>query len=500
MRGNETQAWCERAFGIDLRALALFRIGIGLLLLYDLISRAIFLEEHYTDFGALPRVDLVGNLWQPWYWSLHCLSGELMIQALLFFAAGIAAIALTLGWHTKIAGWASWLLLLSLHGRNPIVLQGGDLLLRVLIFWALFLPWGAVASLDARRKGVHPTGRVLSFASFALLWQLALMYIFSGFMKSGASWVSEGSAVFYALNLDAMRTEWGEWLVEHRDWCQVMTFAALYLERFGPFFAFLPWRTGMWRVATVAAFWGLHLGLIATMRIGHFPYLCILAWVVFLPSGVFDWLQQLVSRWGWSRKVPGRELEPLAVDQRRRMSERWVDRGLCFLFVLMVISNVRLVWPDIKFFQRAKPLDPLLIVTRLDQSWGMFAPYPLVDDGWWVVIGTLDDGRKVNLWSPSEPITDDKPDLRRAYPHERWRKYFMNLWQLEFAAAREPFAQWLVRRWNRDHARTLGSECHHVEMYFWLERTALTEPDPWEKLLLLKQDVPPKAIPASSSD
>ncbi|MBL8826032.1 MAG: HTTM domain-containing protein [Planctomycetaceae bacterium] len=494
------QKWLDRAFGIDLRALATFRIGVGLLLLYDLIDRARFLEAHYTDFGALPRVDLVGNLWHPAYWSLHVLSGDSVWQAVLFVLAGVAAIVLTIGWHTRIAGWVSWLLLLSLHARNPILLQGGDVLLRVLMFWALWLPWGAVASLDARRVPQRAPQRVVSVASFALLWQLALMYIFSGFMKSGPAWVSEGSAVFYALSIDAMRTAWGERLLAHRDWCQAMTFAALYLERFGPLLAFVPWRTNLWRWVTVIAFWGLHLGLIATMRIGHFPYLCILAWVLYLPSSCWDVLSRIAVGWNRHGQVPCTSDERPPVDNRLGWTNRVLNHALVWLFVLVGIWNVRIVWPGLKSLERLKPLDPVLIVPRLDQSWGMFAPYTLTEDGWWVMVGTLDDGRQVNLWNPAEPVSDDKPDLRAAYVDERWRKYFMNLWQLEFSAAREPFSEWLVRRWNRDQAAAAGSECHHVEMYFWIERTALGEPDPWEKLLVLKQDVPEKPIPASSPD
>src|SRR5687767_4415359 len=35
-------------FAIDLRSLALFRIGLGLLITFDLANRARFLVEHYT--------------------------------------------------------------------------------------------------------------------------------------------------------------------------------------------------------------------------------------------------------------------------------------------------------------------------------------------------------------------------------------------------------------------------------------------------------------------
>src|SRR5690349_14025480 len=47
--------------GSDLRSLALLRIGIGLLVIADLIDRARDLTVHYTDFGLLPRGPLVSR-------------------------------------------------------------------------------------------------------------------------------------------------------------------------------------------------------------------------------------------------------------------------------------------------------------------------------------------------------------------------------------------------------------------------------------------------------
>ncbi len=51
--------YLERAYGLDLRSLALFRIGLAALILGDLIWRARDLRAFYTDFGVLPRAVLL---------------------------------------------------------------------------------------------------------------------------------------------------------------------------------------------------------------------------------------------------------------------------------------------------------------------------------------------------------------------------------------------------------------------------------------------------------
>jgi hypothetical protein len=60
------------------------------------------------------------------------------------------------GYYTKTASFLTWILTLSLHNRNYLVLHGGDVLQRVILFYALFLPLGDCYSIDnAYFNSVH---------------------------------------------------------------------------------------------------------------------------------------------------------------------------------------------------------------------------------------------------------------------------------------------------------------------------------------------------------
>src|SRR5947209_7410518 len=87
-RHREPPLW--HMFQVDLRALAAFRIGIGLTLIWDLIVRSFDLSAHYTDDGVLPRTALIDSYLsvRP-YLSLHILNGSLLFEAVLFLAAGL---------------------------------------------------------------------------------------------------------------------------------------------------------------------------------------------------------------------------------------------------------------------------------------------------------------------------------------------------------------------------------------------------------------------------
>src|SRR5262245_23063066 len=263
----------EELFGADLRSLAVLRIGLGLLILVDLAQRATDLTAHYTDFGLLPRADLLLVSPSRWLVSLHLVSGVWQAQALLFAVAGICALALLVGYRTRLATIASWLLFTSLNTRNPMVVLGADVLLRVVLFWAMFLPLGARYSVDrawlGATNGSRP--RVLSAATVAYLLQIVLVYWFTALRKSDPEWRSAGTALYYALSLDHLTTPLGHALLQFPALLTALTHGVLWLEFLGPLLLFIPFWTGPIRIAVVLAFVLMHAGIALTLRIGFFP-------------------------------------------------------------------------------------------------------------------------------------------------------------------------------------------------------------------------------------
>ena len=183
------RAWAVlwRPFVLDLRALALLRMGLGAVLLLDLGIRVTDLEAHYANLGVLPLAALHERLWTPYQFSLHAASGMWQAQALLFGVAA-AALALALGYRTRLATVASWVLLVSLQNRNPMIGQGGDDLLRMLLLWGIFLPWGRVWAWDTRAASPPAHYDYASAATVAYVVQLALLYWCTALLKSGPEW------------------------------------------------------------------------------------------------------------------------------------------------------------------------------------------------------------------------------------------------------------------------------------------------------------------------
>ena len=98
-------------------------------------------------------------------------------------APSVAAVSLLFGVYPRSAVLVSWVLLVSLDNRQPLVISGADMILRLLLFWALFLPLvhGSKAS---RGAASSDEWRIeCSPASVALLIQVVLIYGFGGIHK-----------------------------------------------------------------------------------------------------------------------------------------------------------------------------------------------------------------------------------------------------------------------------------------------------------------------------
>ena len=184
-------------------------------------------------------------------------------------SAGVFALLLAIGFYTRTATVASWLLLLSLQARNPLLLNFGDQILRVSMFWSLFLPLGGCWSVDAVRAA-RPTSRepVCSVASACLLLQVCVVYFFTAVLKSGPDWHADGTALYYAMQLDWLVLPLGIWLRDVFWFTQLLTWSTLVLEYVGPFLLIAPvWPLRCLGVLAFARTAPRHLGDDAARRV-----------------------------------------------------------------------------------------------------------------------------------------------------------------------------------------------------------------------------------------
>ena len=191
-------------------ALALYRIVFATLVLLDLF---LWYPDWLTWFGVdglLTMNSLRGagraaqfNIFVIWPHNNTAI-------IVLFWIIVVFAVFMLVGFMSRISSVIVFVALLSLDKRNPMILSGGDVLLRLDAFFMMFAPIGAALSVDRliyRYRGGRQTEPklVLPWAQRMIQIQTTLVYLSSFYWKlHGGTWL-DGTAVYYVLHLSEFK-------------------------------------------------------------------------------------------------------------------------------------------------------------------------------------------------------------------------------------------------------------------------------------------------------
>jgi hypothetical protein len=510
-RLEPVHGWIRSRFEVDTRALAALRIALGLIILIDLVHRAGDIALFYTDAGVYPRSLYESTYPQYTGLSLHAASGDPWFQQFLFVLAGILAVALVLGYRTRLAAFVSLVLLYSLHARNPAVLNGADRLLRVLLLVALVTPLGERWSADALRRGRART-TVASLGTAALLVQPLAVFTSNAIRKHrGETWYS-GEALQIAFANDAMTILLGNHLAAYPALLEVLNWAWVILLSGSVLFLLL--TGGRVRALFALAYVGAFAGMIVTMAVGLFPLVLIASVIAYLttpfwetvarllPSGSTDGRPTAVSLGPLGSRSSAASLGPLAREPAERrvldaLRERGHGSAASFAVdyarsLSTVIGFLVLVWILLYTTSSVTELDvpPDLHSVHLDQQhWGLYAPDPSESYSWYVVEAELDDGTTVDGLDGGEVDLDRPPDAAREYDTFRHRKYMETVRDSgrgdETGAIARRYAEWACEQANREH----DGRVERVRVHWLYQPSPLDgEPeDPWD-IVLVERD------------
>lgn len=320
LRAEPARDRVRARFTVDTRSLAAIRVALGLILIVDLIHRYGAIEMFYTDNGAYPFAAYELTYTQYNGLSVHALSGDLWFQQLLFVVAALFAVAFVLGYRTRLVGVISLVLLFSLHARNPAVLNGGDRLLRVLLFVALVTPLGERWSIDALRRG-SARRTVTSFGTAALLVQPLVVFTANAIKKhAGDTWYA-GEALGIALANDVMTVYLGNVLVDYPPVLTALNYAWVTLLAGSVVFLLLP--VGRVRAVAALAYIVAFLGMLTAMAVGMFPLALAASVLPFLPAVFWDTLARYVPDHWVARFPDAAALGPL---RKRPVEQRLLER------------------------------------------------------------------------------------------------------------------------------------------------------------------------------
>lgn len=442
------------------------RIAVGFVVLADLIIRATSISAHYTDQGVLP-VDVLKEFYPKVFsFSFHNLSGELWWQCFLFSLNAIVAIALIIGYRTRLITFLAWALMVSLHYHNPFIQQAGDDLLRMVLFFAVFLPWGNFYSFDAKKTN-RTYKNYSSVAGFGYLLLIASVYFFSALYKTSPEWRSEGTAIYYALSLDQLRLGFGHWLYQYPGLMKVLTFFVFYAELIAPLLLFIPFKKGLFRFIGLSIIILLHLGFCSSIYVGFFYIIGITSTFGLLPSAQMN---RLEKKWVKTKSVITNSYFRLRnINRLTQISLLLKNMFLSLIIFLCLLINLS----RIKSFPYTANavFEPIVNFFKLEQYWGMFSPHILKDDGWYVYMGIKQGGTFWDIYNDKPNIDSIKPmNVLSMYETDRWRKFAENYQNNQYNFLRPYYCKYFIKRWNKKHP---DNKMIGLYIYFMKEESLL---------------------------
>jgi hypothetical protein len=423
---------------VDARVPAIFRVAIGLVATLDFTDRLRDAFTFYSSQGLLAPDTGTG--------SVDLLPSVLLgasaspTRVMIFFVFGFVALTcFTLGYRTRLAAVLTWIAVFTIQMRNRTICDGGDTLLRILCFWALFVDLGGRLSLDVW-LGRRPAQATVPGLPVRLLrLQLALVYLTAGLSKSGASWL-DGSAVYYAVQSMDFGRPLGVLLAAHPMLARAVAFSTVVIEvAFAPL-VLVPLRTTAARALGLALGLALHVGIALTMRVGIFSWVLPASYTIFLsPHWIDAALRRVRGRTARAATVapPVSDGAALDLNVTRRSALFWGALSLQMGAVVcqLILGKGGGHW--------APPVYRELAALGLSQTWTMFSPEPPKRLNRFSANGVGTDGTQIDVLARAAPLLS--PD--HALFYSRWFKYRSDLARAE-PADLAAFGRYLCRRYN----------------------------------------------------
>ena len=304
-------------------ALGIFRLVFVGLLTAILLAHVGVFAEYFSD--ASP----INGEWArqafPTRWSLffHVRSpGGVMA---LFWVAVVFHVAWAAGAATPLSAAVSILCWVSMFGRNPMLFAYPDQFMLMMALLLALSPSGRAVSVDAwlRRRFAGAEDRTVPVWCRRLLQlQVAVLYTGTGLLKSGPTWIKDGSAIYFTLvNPYNRHFDVGAQLAAIQPWIlRPATYLVLVWEVGFLGFVVVHWireSSGSKRIPDLRwLFLGfgvlMHLGIQAMLYVVQFSALMLASYVVFLgPQEAERVLAWFRARAGRLMPAPGaRATEP----------------------------------------------------------------------------------------------------------------------------------------------------------------------------------------------
>jgi hypothetical protein len=274
--------------------MGIVRICLSLVLLFSLLNDLPFIMHYYSNDGLLSGhttslrsnyrfsiLDTIGNPIQLF-----------LIYALLVFST----IMLLIGKYTRLSAVVTFVLLASFHEKNVFVLNSGDTLIRLLIFYLIFAPSNKSYSFDSIKMQKRLSSKDYKTWQSAYIWprrlmqiQLIVVYFFAFISKTGITWKG-GTAIYYFLS----NPHFARFDLDLSSFFLLTVFLTYFTILTELLFPILVWFRSLRRYALIAGI-SLNMGILLLSNIFFFSLIMIVAHLVFINPKEIEKVMSLIK-------------------------------------------------------------------------------------------------------------------------------------------------------------------------------------------------------------
>ena len=262
--------------------IGLLRILTAAVLLMSLINDLPFVVDYFSDEGVLSgHTDILRSEYR---FTILDYFGNPIYVRIFYITLIIFTLMLLIGKFTRTSAIVAFILLSAFHEKNPLILNSGDTLMRLMLFYLAIASSGKCLSLDSMKKRKITSIKEHKKSQQGYIWprrliqiQLAIVYLFAFLPKTGTTW-RDGTAIYYFLANPHFARFSTDFLGNFIVLTTLMTYATLLIELLFPVLVWLKPTRNYMLIAGIM----LQSGILILSNITFFSLIMIVAHLAFI--------------------------------------------------------------------------------------------------------------------------------------------------------------------------------------------------------------------------
>ncbi|MBJ6111246.1 HTTM domain-containing protein [Hymenobacter sp. BT523] len=286
--------------------LATFRVAFGVLVLASVVR--------FWAKGWIAELYLKPKFFFPYY-GLEWVKPLGSYTYGLFVVCGVCALLVALGWWYRTAAVGLFLSFTYIELMDKSTYLNHYYFVSLAAFLLVLLPAGRYFSVDAHRNPAHFRSQVPRWTVDALRLLVGIVYCYAGLAKLNSDWLLH--AMPLRIWLPAKNDLWLVGPLFNHVWvAYAFSWFGAFYDLTVPFFL-LYRSTRAWAYAAVVVF---HVLTAVLFPIGMFPYVMIVAALVFFPADAHVRALARLRRWVLRTPVAPRLAQPLVYAPRTKQA------------------------------------------------------------------------------------------------------------------------------------------------------------------------------------